>query len=118
MSNFSLTEWRPYAYPDLNIFLGSLTLITRSIVPKSSSGIAMARFTLTGDLPGCTDATCANSLFSLNVSNYGYAKISYNLAGGAAVDYGCAIYLAGAIIHDSARHGSRVHSRKTAANDW
>jgi hypothetical protein len=82
MSNFSLIGQRPYAYPDLNIFVGTLSLITRPIVLTSSSGIAIARFTVTGDLLACTDATCGTTLFSLSVNTVGYATIHYNLSGG------------------------------------
>ena len=82
MSNFSLIGQRPYAYPGLNIFVGTLNLITRPIVLTSSSGIAIARFTETGDLLACTDATCGTTLFSLSVQTEGYATIRYSLSGG------------------------------------
>ena len=82
MSNFSLTGHRPDAYPDLNIFVGTLNLITKPIVLSSSSGIAIARFSLTGDLQGCADATCGTSLFTLAVNTHAYARITYSLAGG------------------------------------
>jgi PEP-CTERM motif len=81
MSNFTLTGPRPYLYPGLNMFVGMLNLITRPIVLKSSNGIAMARFSLTGDLLGCSDATCANTMFSLAVNIHGYATVGYNLNG-------------------------------------
>ena len=36
MSNFNLTGQRPYSYPNLNIFVGTLNLITRPIVLQAS----------------------------------------------------------------------------------
>jgi hypothetical protein len=81
MSNFTLTGQRPYLYPGLSMFVGMLNLITRPIVLKSSNGIAMARFSLTGDLLGCSDVTCANTMFSLAVNIHGYATVGYNLNG-------------------------------------
>lgn len=82
MSNFSLTGRRPYGYPDLNMFVGTLNLITRPIVLTASSGIAIARFSITGDLQGCTDASCGTTLFSLSVNTHAYVTINYNLSGG------------------------------------
>jgi len=82
MSNFDLTGRRPYAYPGLNVFVGTLSLATHPVAVTSSSGIAIARFSITGDLLGCTDTACASPLFSLLVNTHGYAEIAYNLSGG------------------------------------
>jgi hypothetical protein len=84
MSNFPVvgTQHRPYSYPNLNIFVGTLNLVTKPIALTSSSGIIIARFSLTGDLLGCTDATCGTTLFSLSVNTHSYAKIGYSLSGG------------------------------------
>lgn len=83
MSNFTLSgRQRPDAYPDLTIFVGTLNLITKPIVLKSSSGIALARFSLAGDLLGCTDAACGTPLFTLNVNTHAYVRIGYSLTGG------------------------------------
>ena len=68
--------------PNLNVFAGTLNLITKPIILTSTSGLAIARFTLSGNLLGCTDVTCANPLFSLIVNNRGYADITYTLSGG------------------------------------
>jgi hypothetical protein len=81
MSNFALTQQRPHEYPDLNFFVGTLTLVTKPIVLTTSSGIEMARFSLTGDLLGCSDVACANPLFTLHVYTHGPARITYNLNG-------------------------------------
>ena len=81
MSNFSINGHRPYDYPGLNIFVGTLNLVTRPIVLKSTGGIAIAGFSLTGDLLGCTDATCISPLFTLALNTHASATISYNLAG-------------------------------------
>jgi len=83
MSNFPLVgTQRPYNYPNLNVFVGTLNLVTKPIVLTSSSGFTIARFSLTGDLLGCTDATCGTTLFSLSVNTHAYAKIGYSLSGG------------------------------------
>lgn len=81
MSNFTLTGHRPDSYPDLNIFVGTLTLITKLIVLKASNGIAMAYFTLNGDLVGCPDATCSNPEFSLGVNLHGPLTLANKLTG-------------------------------------
>lgn len=82
MSNFTLTRRRPYSYPDLNAFVGTLNLITRPIVLNSSSGIALARFSLTGDLLGCTDTSCGTTLFSLSVNTQAFARFNYSFTNG------------------------------------
>ena len=82
MSNFALTARRPYLFPDLNVFVGTLNLITRPIVLNSSSGIALVRFSITGDLLGCTDVTCGTTLFSLLVDTHSYARFSYSFTNG------------------------------------
>jgi hypothetical protein len=82
MSNFKLTGHAPTSYPDTTIFVGTVTLMTKPILIKSSSGTVLAHFTMTGDLLGCPDVTCSNPEFSLTVNLHGPIQVGYTLSGG------------------------------------
>ena len=75
MSNFTIREQQ---YSGI-ILVGTLNLITQPIILKAQNGMALARFTLTGNLEACTDLTCSTELFSLSVNIHGPVKIGYNL---------------------------------------
>lgn len=82
MSNFKLTGHAPYLYPDTTIFAGTVTMLSKPILLKSSSGTVLAHFTMTGDLLGCPDATCSSPEFSLTVNLHGPITVGYSLSGG------------------------------------
>ena len=82
MSNFTLLGHPPYLYPDTTIFVGTVTLMTKPILIKSSSGTVLAHFTMTGDLLGCPDAACSSPEFSLTVNLHGPIEVGYTLSGG------------------------------------
>jgi hypothetical protein len=78
MSGFTLQVY-PYQGDPM---IGTLTLLTQPIILRGSSGIAIAKFTLTGDLVACTNSTCNDELFGLDVNIHGYAKLTYSLVSG------------------------------------
>jgi hypothetical protein len=80
MTNFKVSPY--FGGVQIGMFVGTLNLITKPIVLTASSGIAIARFSLTGDLLACNDATCSTQLFTLAVNVHGYAKLTYNLTNG------------------------------------
>jgi hypothetical protein len=82
MSNFKLTGHAPTSYPDTTIFVGTVTLLSKPILLKSSSGTVLAHFTMTGDLLGCPDVTCSSPEFSLTVNLHGPITVGYSLSGG------------------------------------
>jgi len=80
MSNFTVSQYL-YGFAG-DVFVGTLNLVTSPIILRSASGIAIAHFTLTGNLEACTDSSCSDELFSLAVFVRGYATMAYNLSSG------------------------------------
>jgi hypothetical protein len=78
MSNFTIRE-QEYAGV---ILVGTLNLITTPIILKAQNGMALAKFTLTGNLEACTDLTCSTELFSLSVNIHGPVTVGYSLNSG------------------------------------
>ena len=68
--------------PNLDMFVGTLNLVTNPIVLTSSSGTAIAHFNLTGNLEACTDSTCSTELFALAVNVHSYLRMTYSYNGG------------------------------------
>ena len=79
MSNFTIREQE---YSGV-ILVGTLDLITTPIILKAQNGMALAKFTLTGNLEACTDLTCSTgALFLLSVNIHGPVTMGYNLSSG------------------------------------
>jgi hypothetical protein len=78
MSGFTLQIY-PYQGDPM---VGTLSLLAQPIILRADSGIAIAKFTLTGNLVACSDSTCNHELFGLDVNLHGYATLTYSLVSG------------------------------------
>jgi hypothetical protein len=112
MSNFTIISSPPYTG---TILVGTLNLITKPIILKAQNGIALAHFTLTGNLEACTDLTCSGELFSLSVNIHGPVTIAYNLNSGQNDRVVGPICTTRTLHHNSSGYGTGSCDGKTSS---